>query len=116
MKPGSLPRLIIHNPTVRLFTDPNNAVFLDKNSYPPTLFFMPVTFPMVDFRVIKPYILVGTNISILKMEAVVSLQPARTLTPEHTLSNPEDHNTTIQNENLHSLVMFVLTHHLNVLI
>jgi hypothetical protein len=61
-----------------------------------------------------PCILVGTNISTQKMESVVFLQPISTPIPERTLSNREDHNTNIQNENLHSLVIFVLVYLLNV--
>ena len=44
--------------------------------------------------------------STLKIKAAVFLQPFSTVLPEHTLSNPEDHNTNIQNESLDSLVLY----------
>jgi hypothetical protein len=44
--------------------------------------------------------------STMKIKAAVFLQPVSTVLPEHTLSNPEDHNTNIQNERPNSLFLY----------
>jgi len=66
---------------------------------------MRVTFLIVAFSVLTPYILVGTSVQPWR-EATVFLKPVSTVLPEHMLSNGEDHNTNIQNESLKSLVIF----------